>query len=201
MPDTQVGTSQQRVDLDTILIVPFESIDRKEINTIDRCPVCNAVLKQGQIESGSDSFMTMELTTVLKTETTYTLFGPGMAEGVRSEIISEDIGISRRRLLVETGRRLGADAVISGIVYRFRQRVGTTLSVNSPASVGFGIHLLRTSDGRLIWSKHFDETQRSLSEDLFKIRSFVERGGRWLDVEELAVYGLREIMAGLPVHD
>jgi len=201
MPDSQVNTSQQRVGLDTVLVVPFESIDRQEFNTIGRCPVCNAVLNPGQIEPGADSFMTKELLAVLKTETTYTLFGPGIAEGVRSEIISEDIGISQRRLLVEMGRRVGADAVISGIVYRFRQRIGTTLSVDSPASVGFGIHLLRTSDGRLIWGRHFDETQRSLSEDLFKLGAFVKRGGGWLTVENLAVYGLKELMASLPIHN
>ncbi len=199
--DSKVDTSQQRFGVDTILVVPFESVYRQEGKTIGRCPVCNTVLKPGQIEPGADGFMTKELIADLKTETTYTLFGPSKAEGVRSEIISEDIGISQRRLLVEMGRRVGADAVISGIVYRFRQRIGTTLSVDSPASVGFGIHLLRTSDGRLLWSRHFDETQRSLSEDLFKLGAFVKRGGRWLAAEELAAYGLKELMASLPVHD
>jgi len=125
--------------------------------------------------------------------------GPGMATGIRARIISSDIGISRKRLLVEMGRQIDADAVVSGVVYRFRQRVGSKFGVDSPASVGFGIHFVRCSDGRLIWSDHFDETQRDLSENLFRLPSFIKRGGHWLTAEQLAAHGLREIMADFPV--
>ena len=103
-----------------------------------------------------------------------------------------------RQLLVQTGKQLKADAVLAGTLYRFTQRVGGALSVETAASVGFGVHLIRVADGRLIWSRQFDETQKSLSENLFKLGTFVERGGAWLTAQELSRFGLKSIMEDFP---
>lgn len=184
--------------IDVILVAPFEALLRGSKGTINRCPVCNAVLDTGQVEAGADRFMTRQLVAQMKPMSGYTLLDPGMARGVRARIISEDIGIPLKRLLVEMGKESGADAVLSGVVYRFRQRVGTGVSVQTPASVGFGVHLIRCADGALLWADHFDETQQNLSENLLKLRTFVERGGRWLTVEELAAHGLTEVMSAFP---
>jgi len=88
---------------------------------------------------------------------------------------------------------------MSGTIYRFRQRVGTSLSVTTPASVAFAMELIRVSDGRAIWSRAFDETQRSLDENLLKLGGFLKRGGGWLTAEELAAFGLNEVMSSSPV--
>jgi hypothetical protein len=187
-------------DIDQVLIVPFKSVTHsRKIDTTVRCPICGAVFQTGPIEAGADKYMTRQLVAFMKGKTPYELILPDMAEGVRSEILAEDIGMSQRRLIVEMGKRLRADAVICGTIFRFRQRVGTALSVETPASVAFGIHLIRVGDGRLIWVRRFDETQRSLSEDLFKLRTFVRRGGGWLTAEELAIFALHEAMASFPV--
>ena len=186
-------------DIKVLLVTPVETLSRQQVASMNQCPICNAVLNGGPIASGAADYMTRQLMAHLKAKSGFTLLGPGMATGIRARIISSDIGISRKRLLVEMGRQIDADAVVSGVVYRFRQRVGTKLGVDSPASVGFGIHFVRCSDGRLIWSDHFDETQRDLSENLFRLRSFVKRGGHWLTAERLAAHGLREIMADFPV--
>ncbi|MDY6954621.1 MAG: nucleoid-structuring protein H-NS, partial [Thermodesulfobacteriota bacterium] len=61
------------------------------------------------------------------------------------------------------------------------------------------IHLIRVADGRLIWVGHFDETQHSLSEDLFRWKTFLKRGGGWLTAEQLAAFGLQEVMATFPL--
>lgn len=162
------------------------------------CPICGAVFQTGPIEAGVDTYMTKQLMAFLKGKTSYTLIPPEATKGTQSPIISEDVGISERRLLAEMGKSLQADAVISGMIYRFRQRIGTVFSVDTPASVAFGIHFIRVADGRLLWVGHFDETQHSLSENLFKLTTFLSRGGRWLSAEELAISGLHEIMASLP---
>jgi hypothetical protein len=73
----------------------------------------------------------------------------------------------------------------------------TTAPEPTTASVAFGIHFIRVADGRLIWVGHFDETQHSLSKNLFKLATFVRRGGGWLTAEQLATFGLRETMATL----
>ena len=195
------GAATHPVDLtgiELLLVAPFDAFSPHRMASMNRCPVCNAVVSGGAVEPGAADYMTRQLMAHLKATSDYDLLGPGMATGVRARIISTDVGVSRRRLLVQMGREIGADAVVSGVVYRFEQRVGTALSVESAASAGFGVHLLRCSDGRLLWSDHFDETQHNLSENLFELPSFVKRGGQWLTVEKLAAYGLSEIMKGFP---
>jgi hypothetical protein len=197
---TTEHTSAYFPDIDSILIVPFRYVAHgREIDTSVRCSICGAIFQSGPVEAGADKYMTKQLVALLKGKTDCKLILPGTAEGVRSKMLAEDVRMSQRSLLVGMGKRLQADAVISGTIYRFRQRMGTTLSVDTPASVAFCIHLTRVADGHLIWVRHFDETQRSLSEDLFKLRTFVKRGGGWLTAEELAVFGLHKAMASFPV--
>jgi len=190
----------QVLNIKTLLIVPFNiASERYEVGTTVRCSMCGAVFLTGPVALGADSYMTEEILTFLKAETPYTLIPAGVGEGARSKIVSESVLIPKRDLLLETGRKLEADAVVSGTIFRFRQRIGTKFSVDTPASVAFSIYLLRVADGRLIWDGHFDETQQPLSENLFKLSSFVKRGGAWLTAEELAGFGFNKVMASFPV--
>jgi hypothetical protein len=196
--NAEILTSQHS-HINTILVLPFESAGSAVGHEAAMyCPVCNGAFEAGPIESGAEKYLTKQLMAFLKKKTDYELIAPETVNGVRSKVISHDITVPYRRLLIEMGKALHADGVLSGIVWRFRQRVGTALSVESPASVGFGVHLVRVADGRLLWGRHFNETQQTLSEDLFKLSTFVKRGGGWLSAEELAVAGLNEAMAGLP---
>jgi hypothetical protein len=190
----------QPLHIESVLVLPFK--EAGQLHGMDRsvrCPVCGAVFETGSIEAGADAYMTKQLVAFLQGNTPYTLIPSSAAGGIRSEIISQDPGMSEPELLVEMGKKLQADAVMSGMIYRFRQRIGTGFSVDTPASVAFGIHLIRVADGRLIWTGIFDETQHSLSENLFQLGNFIRRGGGWLTAEELAAFGLQETMATLPL--
>ncbi len=187
--------------IQSVLVVPFTFAEKRhEGGGTIRCPVCAAVFLTGQVGFGADKHLTKELIALLRAKTKYSLIPPEAAEGERSKIISQDVRMSERNLLVHMGRGLQADGVISGTIYRFRQRIGTSYSVDTPASVAFDIHFIRVADGRLLWVSHFDETQRSLSENLFKLKTFFRRGGSWLTAEQLATFGLHEIMATFPQH-
>jgi hypothetical protein len=96
--------------------------------------------------------------------------------------------------VVAAGRALDADAVLVGHIYRYIERVGGNLSVESPASVAFDLHLVRTSDGHVLWTGYFDETQKTLMEDMFDIGSFFQREGKWVTAEQMASTGLHNIM-------
>jgi hypothetical protein len=143
--------------------------------------------------------MTDQLLAYLRTKTDYTLISPGSGAGVRAQILSETVDIPERDLLLQMGRKLGADAVVSGKIFRFQQRVGTSYSVETPASVAFSMYLLRVADGDMIWAGNFDETQRPLSENLLQISTWAKRGARFLTSEELAHSGLTKVMAAFPV--
>ena len=90
------------------------------------------------------------------------------------------------------GEMVFADAVLTGRVLRYRERVGEEWGIKSPASVAFVIELWDVRRGDLIWSGRFDETQKPLSQNLFAIGEFTQRGGRWLTAEELALEGVRK---------
>ncbi len=98
-------------------------------------------------------------------------------------------------------RRLGqlvyADAVISGRMLRFHEREGEAIGVMSPASVAFVLEAWDVKRGDVIWTARFDETQKSLSENLLNIGQVASRGVRWVTAEELAQEGVKKAVAQL----
>ena len=90
------------------------------------------------------------------------------------------------------GEMVYADAVISGRVRRYQERVGEEWGAKRPASVAFVLELWDVKRGDLIWSGQFDESQRPLSENIFALGEFTQRGGRWLTAEELALEGVKK---------
>jgi len=95
--------------------------------------------------------------------------------------------------IVEGG---GADASLGGQIRRWSQREGSTTGVRRPASVWLVLELT-DRDGRVIWNGTYEETQPPLSEDLLSLSRAWERGFRWVTAEELAEYGLRELVDDL----
>ena len=99
--------------------------------------------------------------------------------------------------LRQIGERVYADAVIVGRVRRYRERVGDEWGAKSPASVAFVLDLIDVRRGDVIWSARFDETQKSLSENLFAIGDVGQRGLRWLSASQLTRDGVKKTVAQL----
>ena len=116
------------------------------------------------------------------------------AEGVDPTAFSKDpIGVAAR-----IGRDLGVYAVVIGGVYRFEQRQGSALGVQSPASAAFDVHLIQVADKKVLWSGRFDETQHSLSENALKITSFLKGGAQWVTVERWVEIGVESKLRDFP---
>lgn len=96
------------------------------------------------------------------------------------------------------GEKAGAEAVLTGVVTRYEEREGGPLGVKKPASVGFDVNLISAVDGTLLWNGRYAETQKSLVEDLGMVFTFFKRKGKWLTAEELAEYGVEEVLKTLP---
>ena len=99
--------------------------------------------------------------------------------------------------LRQIGQMVYADAVMIGRVSRYRERVGDEWGAKSPASVAFVLDLIDVRRGDVIWSAHFDETQKSLSENIFAIGDIGQRGVRWLSADQLMQEGVKKALAQL----
>lgn len=99
--------------------------------------------------------------------------------------------------ILKIGELVYADAVLTSRVIRFRERVGDEWGAQSPASVAFVVDLVDVKRGDVIWSARFDETQRSLTENILGIGDLGHRGLKWLSAGELAADGARKVVAQL----
>ncbi len=186
-------------ELPKISILPFKDMSAVygEQENI-RCPICGKIFLAGKVAENASNTLTEYLHFLLQDRKDLLLIPAGQAQGVWEEVLSRSQGtLSERELIIKTGQALGVDAVIVGHIYRFRERVGNQYSVDSPASVSFDMHQIRVSDGRVVWSGHFEETQRSLSENLFQLGTFIQRKARWITAREMATSGLENIIRTL----
>ncbi|HKY09253.1 MAG TPA: hypothetical protein VJQ55_13465 [Candidatus Binatia bacterium] len=99
--------------------------------------------------------------------------------------------------LRQIGQSVYADAVLTGRVQRYRERVGDEWGAKSPASVAFVLDLVDVRRGDVIWTARFDETQKSLSENIFALGDIGQRGVRWLSAEQLTQDGVRKSIGQL----
>ena len=123
----------------------------------------------------------VEVLPLKKSDTEYNKLSDG-----KPKIYYKDIAL-------DVGRVLGADTVMVGTISQYSERGGSEWGVESPSTVAFSVELLSTKDGRTIWETYYTETQQPLFDNLFEIKKFVKRGGKWVTVDELAKEGARVV--------
>ncbi len=171
-----------------LVILPFlvERVEDPEKGIL--CPVCKGIHRSGEIVPGSKNTLTDLLYTKMEANGTFQIIAPKKVEEILLHSPSS----------IQVGKKLEADFLFIGYVFRFEERIGSSLGVERPASVTFDLHLFRLRDERMVWMGKFDETQKPLSENLFKIWSFIRRKGSWLTAAELASVGMDEMLGKLP---
>lgn len=107
--------------------------------------------------------------------------------------------LDARAVAAEAHRKFGADAVVLGAVYRFRERSGEAMGSTHPSSVGFDVRIVSAPAGALLWSGAFDETQVAFSANLLRAPRYPGGGMRWLTAEELARFGAGEVAQTVPL--
>lgn len=162
------------------------------------CPICKTVFQKGEILPSAQNTTKRLLYQKIEEK--------GIFKVLPMEKVEEAYSHRERRIFeerpksssIELGRELGSDFVLIGLIFRFEERIGSSVGVERPASVGFDFHLIRVKDGAEVWRGKMDETQRPLSENLLKIRSFFRRRAHWLTAEQLASVGMDEVLRKLP---
>jgi hypothetical protein len=172
----------------SLVILPFlvERVEDPEKGVL--CPVCKGIRRSGEIVPGSQNTLTDLLYTKMEANGTFQIIAQKKVEEILLHSPSS----------IQAGKKLEADFIFIGYVFRFEERIGSSLGVERPASVSFDLHLFRLRDEKMVWLGKFDETQRPLSENLLKMGSFIRRKGSWLTAAELASVGMDEMLGKLP---
>jgi hypothetical protein len=185
---------------ETVLVLPFQNMAARHPGaSAVRSPISGKVFPIGPVMEGAEAALTDYVLAILKQRPEFSVINPGRARAALSQMSLENKDlVPDRQVIVNLGKALSADAVLAGFVYRFRDRVGTAYGVDSPASVAFDLHLIEIPGGRVAWSASADDTQLSLSEDLFQVGKFIERRGKWVTAPDMARQALDAAFADFP---
>lgn len=163
-----------------VAVLPFET-----------APGADKGERRGEAKAGD--MVTAQVYRYLSQQTTYRIVPDvTVIDTLTTPELRRAIGQKERAVLL--GRATGADGVIFGRVDRFDQRVGTAYGASAPASVRFSIGLVGVESGEVVWEGDFDETQESLSANVFDWWMFWEAGPHWLSASELAGLGVDRLL-------
>lgn len=183
----------------SIAVLPFKSITFEDASVkTARCPLCGSILRTEKSSPGAEKIVEDIFLSRLQNRGKIALILPDRTGAFFERISAESLKTPLPEILKKVGKELEAEGIIIGYVYRFRERTGYAYSAEKPASVAFDIHLIRVSDGVTIWKGIFDETQKSLMENMFQIVPFFKGGGQWVTAKELATEGIDALMEKFP---
>lgn len=195
-----VPTVEGKILFDRIAVAPFQQIAPEEAaGSAVRCPLCGVIFTATRSAGSPEKVLErLFLEQMDKAKPKFTLISGERVEGIFRRISANSLKDPLRQVLRDVGGELEAEGIVIGHVYRFRERKGVSYTVEQPASVTFDLHLLRVSDGAIVWRGQFDKTQSSLMENLLQITSFFREKGRWVTAEELAEEGMEQVLQGFP---
>ncbi|HUL37786.1 MAG TPA: hypothetical protein VLW47_08870 [Thermodesulfobacteriota bacterium] len=192
------GTELRGETNPSLAILPFMIHRADELGRNVACPICKGIIQRGEISFGSQNILTRLLYQKMEDTGTFKVLPVEKAEEAFSQIDKIQFELTPLRSSIRLGKTLSVDFIFVGVLFRFVERIGSSIGVEKPASVGFDVHLIRMRDEKMVWIGKFDETQQPLSENLLKMGSFVRRKGSWLTAEELSSVGLDEMFKRFP---
>lgn len=121
-----------------------------------------------------------------------------MSAAERDALGSKTFARCRTSAAITICQQVGGEAVLLFTLNRYRERQGNEYSVAQPASVAFDYKLLEAGSGRTLCAGVFDETQRSLSENILDFARFSKRRFKWITGDALAREGVEDRLSNCP---
>lgn len=179
-------------------VVPFE-VEYGQGKEIARCRSCGNIIGSGPVEGNPTPLLTRLLWDLLPEKGKgFDFVNPDQVEGFYNILLAKGIEKDPLQLMKALGVQMKADYVLWGHVFRYRERIGTAYGVQRPTSVAFDLHLMKVTDGKVVWRAQWDQTQKALTENLLDFDNFVKRNMRWVTAEELSLQGLKEMLKDFP---
>ena len=151
------------------------------------------------LAEGADRIMTRLVNNVLQIRFADRMVSMEEAAAVYANVIRDLTLDTPRKLAKKFGENLQADLVVVGTIWRFREKGAVKENPDSPASVAFSVYLIEVAGGKRLWRNAFDGTQKALSEDVLGGLKQIKMGLRWLSVNELARYGVKNVFRKFPL--
>ena len=178
-PGGAITLLDKNVHFKRIAIAPFQAIGAEDsANRIVRCPLSGATFRACVFSGNPEETIEDYFFNGLNPSGAYILIPPREMRGIVRRVTAGSLGASPVDILKKVGEEAGADGIIAGHLFCYRERKGFDYSVEAPASVTFCIHLIRVEDGVSVWKGVFDKTQSSLFENILDIRSEERRVGK-----------------------
>jgi hypothetical protein len=198
--DSGIPLPEGKIVFDSVAVAPFQQIAPEEaMSGAVRCPLCGMIINAKESPGSPEAIVeTAFLDQLDKKRPKFTVIAGERVAGVFRRISADSLTAPLRQVLKDVGNELGAEGIVAGYVYRYRERKGVSYAVEQPAAVAFDIHLLRVSDGVLVWRGAFDKEQSSLMEDLLQFASFYRGKGKWLTAQELTEDGIDQLLNTFP---
>lgn len=89
------------------------------------------------------------------------------------------------------------DAVLTGEIKYYGERVGGEYGVHNPASFAFVTKLHDGKTGNILWEDYYYEKQKPLLENVAEVGKFFKRKGRWVSTQEIAYEGIDQLVIKL----
>ena len=195
---TQTLTGYDTVKLRRVAIMPFlpgnTAVDADDqVRPALDCTMMEFCLEVNELGSGAESALTRQMQRAMELQLDDKVIPLPRAVRIYDELPQNRNVDTPRQLAQRFGKAAGADHVVLGSVWRYRER-----TPDLGASVAFTVYLLEVENGRRVWRGRFDRTQQALTDDLRNTRSFFQKGARWLSAEELAGFGIQQVMQKFP---
>ena len=191
-------TNPLPADLGKVVVVGFRSaLEKGSSPDVIRSTISGDAFTAQAVPKADIRLLTERLFQRLVDSGLHDLVSPSQARGVHANLVSSRTILSEIEILTEIGNAFSADAVLAGYVYRWKEREGQDYAVRTPASVAYDLYLIHPEDGRVLWKGQFDMTQRSLSENLLEMDTFLRGGGKWMTASQLADMGLDRMLGDM----
>ncbi len=155
--------------------------------------------EEGDKNSTGEKTLTKLMYEALQERSTLRLIPQDAVQEGFARISIDSMSDTPLAIAVRLGKGLQADYVVVGIVWEYKERIGSKMAAAEPATVSFSAFLVDVAAAKRIWREKYTKTQQSLSDNLLKAKEFFKQGGKWLTAEELAGYGIKKILVSFPL--
>ena len=196
----QVVTSPAKrpCSVDKLAVAPFQIPWACDVPMEVSCPITGELFPQSDLPAAARVELTSRLPVAVEKVFHCPLVLPSTVAGALP-VQPGRSGQAVREALAQAARKVGAQTVIAGTVFSYQERIGGTAGIKQPASVYFNLYAIEAKTAKILWQGTFRETQKSLTEDLFRMGDFFERGGKWLSAAELSEAGMIKLLSRMRV--